>query len=56
MSVMKRPKGMQWISETIGQAMITGALLGGVFVLALGELAPSFDGDLLDDGTPIEQI
>jgi hypothetical protein len=31
----------------LGQAMITGALLGGVFVLALDELVPSFDGDLL---------
>ena len=56
MSLIKGQEGVQWVSETIGQTMITGALLGGVFALALGELAPSFDGDLLDDGTPIEQI
>ena len=35
MSVIERQEGVQWIGESVGQAMITGALLGGAFVLTV---------------------
>jgi hypothetical protein len=46
-AVPARPAGIVAdLLVPLGQAMVTGALLGGLLVFAVGEVAPGFGGDL----------